>query len=357
MDEFNIQKRKFYTRPWFSWLIEIFTIFLATPVMLLLMWKYNHYNKGVRIIFTAILPFVFIISLVGFISSNSTPTSTVTDNRGNIQNESTVSKASNTIIKVEKEKSKEIPDIIAELDFKIINNQAVATIKSNIPDGGLFEIMLISDEAKVLNEFVSIKSGIAQKDFTIPKEWGSTHIKCKSTFRYTLPTHPQPQSVTNVYGTKGEKMKGDNVGKNNDDSKMITLDPISIAYPNEESVQKASIDNYKSSCKTMKYGSLARSADTLIGEKVKYKGQVIQVLENGNNVQMRINVTSDEYGFWDDTVYVIFSKSENDTRILEEDIVQFWGEVSGLITYQSIFGEDITIPQVNAKYVSILEGK
>ena len=248
-------------------------------------------------------------------------------------------------------------EITATMDFKIIDKQAIVTINSNIADGGIFEITVMDDEMKTLSDFVPINQGIIEKKFDIPEEWGVTNIACISMFRFNLAEHPQPQTIIDLYGVKGEKMKGDIIQEHIDGFKLISFDPVGLAYPSEEAVQEASVNEYKSVCKTIKYGTLARNADTLKNEKVVYKGQVIQVLEDGNNIQMRVDVTVDEYGFWEDTVFVMFTRGEADTRILEEDIIQFWGEVGGLITYESVLGGDITIPQINAEYISILEGK
>ena len=54
-----------------------------------------------------------------------------------------------------------------------------------------------------------------------------------------------------------------------------------------------------------------------------------------------MNVTDNGF-FWDDTIYVHYSGS----RLLEDDIIEFIGTVKGLITYESVLGGNITIPEV-----------
>ena len=67
----------------------------------------------------------------------------------------------------------------------------------------------------------------------------------------------------------------------------------------------------------------------------------------------RINVTKKRF-FWDDTVYVEYiSLDDSMPRVLEDDIVTFYGEYKGLKTYTTIFGGSVTIPYVSAKYIDI----
>jgi len=87
-------------------------------------------------------------------------------------------------------------------------------------------------------------------------------------------------------------------------------------------------------------------------QKVVYRGEVIQVMESGDNIVYRINVTKSEFGY-DDTVYVTYKRGKDEPRILEDDIVTFWGESKGLKSYQSTLGGQITIPQVNAVAIEL----
>lgn len=111
-------------------------------------------------------------------------------------------------------------------------------------------------------------------------------------------------------------------------------------------------DQYKAQCQDISYDELARNPDTYEGQYVKFTGEVIQVQEGILNV-FRINVTEDEYGFWDDTVLVYYMYGDGESRILEDDIVTFYGKYNGLETYESILGQSITIPSVGASYIDI----
>ena len=124
---------------------------------------------------------------------------------------------------------------------------------------------------------------------------------------------------------------------------------------NDENVT-LSMEEYQEKCESVAYKDIARNPSEFEGKMVKFKGKVIQVQESTYSKSVfRIDVTEDEYGFWDDTVYVTFKLEENASRILEDDIVEFYGICQGTTSYTSVFGEKITIPSVDAAYMTVVE--
>ena len=89
------------------------------------------------------------------------------------------------------------------------------------------------------------------------------------------------------------------------------------------------------------------------GEYIKVSGKVIQVIENGDYVDLRVNITKGEYGY-SDTIYVKYKrKTKDEDRILENDMVSIWGISDGLYTYQTVMKDYRTIPLVQAEYIEI----
>ena len=88
------------------------------------------------------------------------------------------------------------------------------------------------------------------------------------------------------------------------------------------------------------YDQLARTPDDYIGEKVKFKGKVIQVMEGDGETQIRVAVNSD----YDTVIFAAFSKDIVSSRVLEDDIVTLYGMSTGLLTYKSTMGGNISIP-------------
>ena len=134
-------------------------------------------------------------------------------------------------------------------------------------------------------------------------------------------------------------------------------------YPAQNNVDDVNIqseqtviseDEYKSNCRTVNYTDVARNPNNYIGESVVFKGKVVQIQENGNNVMLRVNVTEGEYGIWDDTLYIEYKrKSENESRILEDDIITVYGKMNGIKNYQAVMGNQISIPYLLAEYIDV----
>lgn len=127
------------------------------------------------------------------------------------------------------------------------------------------------------------------------------------------------------------------------------------SYELSEDAENMSKEDYIASCEEYTYEEIARNAESFVGKKVKFKGEIQQVVydsEDGSSEYL-ISVTEDEYGLWTDNVYVTLVKKENDSKFLDFDIVAFYGEVSGEEEYTSILGENIVIPSVTAVYMNL----
>ena len=104
----------------------------------------------------------------------------------------------------------------------------------------------------------------------------------------------------------------------------------------------ATFEEQKAASALLSYDDLFRNNEEHIGKTVWYTGKVIQVIEgDGDEYQLRVNVTEGET-FWDDTVFLQYSGP----RLLEDDIIEFVGRVNGLITYEAVMGNEVTIPAI-----------
>lgn len=111
----------------------------------------------------------------------------------------------------------------------------------------------------------------------------------------------------------------------------------------------------KSEAKTIPYKDLARNPDNYKLAQVKYTGKVIQVQEDGNDVGLRVNVTKGNYDLYTDTIFVLYDKGIIKGRVLEDDIITFYGNSMGLLTYKTVMGAEMTIPQVLALIVEVVK--
>ena len=90
------------------------------------------------------------------------------------------------------------------------------------------------------------------------------------------------------------------------------------------------------------YDQLARTPDDYMLEKVKFSGEVIQVMEGDGETQLRIAVNSD----YDQIIYVSYDSGIISSRVLDGDYITIMGLSFGLLSYESTMGGTITIPSV-----------
>ena len=101
------------------------------------------------------------------------------------------------------------------------------------------------------------------------------------------------------------------------------------------------------------YDEIARNPSNYFFEKLKFKGEVIQVMEDGDEYILRVNVTKGNY-YWDDTILVYYTKKySSEPRILEDDIIMLYGYGFDTVTYETVMGASVTIPAVMAEYIDI----
>lgn len=104
--------------------------------------------------------------------------------------------------------------------------------------------------------------------------------------------------------------------------------------------------------KHIAYKDLARKPDEYQGTNVIFTGEVIQVQEDGKYVGLRVNVTKNSYGY-EDTMFVQYDKSLVSGRVLDKDVITFSGMSMGLLTYKTVLGAELSIPQVLATDVKL----
>lgn len=107
---------------------------------------------------------------------------------------------------------------------------------------------------------------------------------------------------------------------------------------------------FKAECAVVSYDEVARNPDQYKDKKVKFTGEVIQVMEDSGIYTLRVNVTQTSWGY-DDTIMVYYIASEGSPRILEDDVITLYGTMGGMTSYESVLGATITLPILYAQYV------
>ena len=132
----------------------------------------------------------------------------------------------------------------------------------------------------------------------------------------------------------------------------------SMGSPSNSQLSGLSINQIKNQAQNISYTALMRSPDSYKNTIVYYRGQIIQVQNlNGNQYMLRIATKEQSFlGYSDDIIYVDYT-DYTQNRPVEGDIVDMWGNFVGLKTYTAVLGNEVTIPEINNLYLTIIQEK
>ncbi len=120
----------------------------------------------------------------------------------------------------------------------------------------------------------------------------------------------------------------------------------------EKSAEEIKAD-YKSNCATYTYNEISRNPENYRGKYAHFKGEIIQSIESGDSYTFRVDITKTSYG-WTDTILVTYTKKEaTESRLLEDDVVNIYGILAGTHTYETVMGNEMTIPLLMAEYIEL----
>ncbi|HHW94281.1 MAG TPA: hypothetical protein GX734_07250 [Clostridiaceae bacterium] len=122
--------------------------------------------------------------------------------------------------------------------------------------------------------------------------------------------------------------------------------PLEIKCPS------LSAEEYKAQCDSISYKELAQNPENYKGRHVTFTGKIVEIIEDFFKYAYRIKIVEGGV-FTLDTIYVDYTLVDDRMpSFLEDDIVTFYGEYNGLMTYTTLFG-DFTYPHVSAKYIDM----
>ena len=111
----------------------------------------------------------------------------------------------------------------------------------------------------------------------------------------------------------------------------------------EKAAQEAA-DKDPNTYQALPYDEMARNGDNHKGEKLQINGKVIQVMDSDEGFATLRVATRDGY---DDVYLVEIPANQWKThRLLEDDVITFYGNVYGLYSYDSTMGGKITVPAI-----------
>lgn len=112
-----------------------------------------------------------------------------------------------------------------------------------------------------------------------------------------------------------------------------------------------SLEELKVKADTIGYRELFRNNERYESQSFYFKGEIVQLLEHGGDTyDFRVRLGD---VFDDEVIYISEYK---DQRLLEDDVIEFVSESTGLLTYKATFGNRITIPQLKSLSVRLVSG-
>lgn len=97
---------------------------------------------------------------------------------------------------------------------------------------------------------------------------------------------------------------------------------------------------------------LNRQPEYYIGKEVYFGGTVLQTMYDTNDssaVDLRVKVNGAKSA--NNVIYVTYKLKDGNMRILEDDYVDLYGTFDGMITYEAVLGNNVTIPRINGEHI------
>lgn len=285
---------------------------------------------------TASLLYLFLFgSIVGAFSDDdrsSTTTSTVPEQTNEIKspsNESDKSAEEN----VSTNDKKEILNFYGDMNLSVNEKKIIISINSNVPDGGLFEITLLTGYFDVLSEVVPIENGEIVHEFIIPDDWEIGNYSAMALFRFNLDDHPQPDNIKEIYGENGEKLLGKSTTENNLGGKNASIESQIIAYPSEQAVRD-------------KQNKLFKEAITELIDVSE--GFIISIESRYDNWSLTNVVVSDSWYYSPDHEKERFAEQVGAT--VKQLVINSGKNDSTSVYFVDSYGKDIATPKIFGGY-------
>jgi hypothetical protein len=119
-------------------------------------------------------------------------------------------------------------------------------------------------------------------------------------------------------------------------------------------IQQKILDKTEYSWEELSYDELMRHNEKYVGKTFNLQGEVFQVQNVYGNEYYALVYTKCESLFGDffcsdDMIWINYS----DVKILDNDIISFWGDVKGLKNYKTVAGIPMTVPEIDVIAINI----
>ena len=104
----------------------------------------------------------------------------------------------------------------------------------------------------------------------------------------------------------------------------------------------------------LSYQEVARYPNKYKGQPIQIYGKVNQIIPgSGNSIIMQIHTKKDDYFdiYLGDVFSVEYTRTPNEARIIEDDIVRVYGTFTGIEEYDTVLGTTDSVPSISAKII------
>lgn len=137
-------------------------------------------------------------------------------------------------------------------------------------------------------------------------------------------------------------------GESSGNRGTITVQQNATTAPDTTTVEAEDVVEIKN-YHDLAYRDIVRQKDGMEGDHIYFTGQVIETGTSWGDVYARVA----KNGVTDEIFYVNIAEELLDVNLLEDDYIYVEGTLTGLKTYTSVIGSQVTIPEVEADLVEL----
>lgn len=270
----------------------------------------------------------------------------------------------------EETESNELKAKVDKASFNKNTNTVSAVITTNLPEGTLARLHLQSEKPNAGGDGVSLlldhETKVKDGKFIVtevPLQYNDVPQE-NTTYSFSMDIQVggginEEKNIQNLYWNTSLSEYDDynTVSLDEADSVIVkegfTPDEVKKMMAERDRIEKEKeaqeLKAKKDSATEVRYGELKKNPEAFTGEFVKFQGEILQIIEDGSQADIRLAVTKDSYGYdFNDVVYITYQGS---TPYIEEDVITVYGEILGSHTYESTAGHTITLPLLEAEII------
>ena len=125
--------------------------------------------------------------------------------------------------------------------------------------------------------------------------------------------------------------------------------PRATAVPTAPPTATPTVTELQAAAKPVVYDDLARNTEGYEGQLVRVRGEVAQVMEDGDAAQLRLLVDGDL-----DNVLFVRYPGYSQARVLADDQVDLVAQILGRVEVKTVLGQELTLPAAEARWLQVV---